>query len=110
MSGGFQLRFKFLSPSFDWDIAECLKISPDWKQVKQLQAPNNSNSGTQCFRAFVFIFGNWGEKRNKLLPATKSTVLGLHFGDLQDTGVWFFAPTLNSHFPQLYCSKSRPPP
>lgn len=49
MSGGFQLRLKFSSPSFDWDIAEWLKISPDWKQVKQLQAPNNSNSGTPLF-------------------------------------------------------------
>lgn len=71
MSGGFQLRFKFLSPSFDWDIAECLKISPDWKQVKQLQAPNNSNSGTQCFRAFVFIFGNWGEKKKQVTSSHK---------------------------------------
>jgi hypothetical protein len=59
MSGGFQLRFKFPSPSFDWDIAEWLKISPDWKQVKQFEAPNNSKSGTQYFRAILFVFGNW---------------------------------------------------
>lgn len=110
MSGGFQLRFKFLSPSFDWDIAECLKISPDWKQVKQLQAPNNSNSGTQCFKAFVFIFGNWGKKETSYFQPQNLQSLAYICGDLQDTEVWFFAPTSNSNFPQLYCSKSKPPP
>lgn len=99
MSGGFQLRFKFLSPSFDWDIAECLKISPDWKQVKQLQAPNNSNSGTQCFRAFVFIFGNWGKRGTSYFQPQNLQSLAYIFGDPQDTGVWFFGPTPKLQLP-----------
>lgn len=99
MSGGFQLRFKFLSPSFDWDIAECLKISPDWKQVKQLEAPNNSNSRTQCFRAFVFIFGNWGKRETSYFQPQNLKSLAYIFGDPQDTGVWFFGPTPKLQLP-----------
>lgn len=88
MSDGFQLRFKFPSPSFDWDIAEWLKISPDWKQVKQLGTHNNSNSGAQYVRALVFVFGNW----EKLQPLVA-------FLRILKTFTWLFGPAPQLQFP-----------
>lgn len=76
MSGGFQLRFKSPSPSFDWDIAEWLKISTDWKQVKQLQHPIIQILEHSILGACVYLW-KLG-KRKKSLPATKAPMLGLH--------------------------------